>query len=63
MQTRDSFTDVGKTIAEYFDIDNKIIGKSLSVSQLEDLMDRLQNKTDVEKIFPPEKDPEDEQMH
>ncbi|MCH2232064.1 MAG: DUF5106 domain-containing protein [Crocinitomicaceae bacterium] len=45
------------------DKDNKIIAKSLSVSQLEDLMDRLQKKTDVEKIFPPEKDPEDEQMH
>ena len=28
LQTRDSFTDVGKTIAEYFDVDNKIVGKS-----------------------------------
>ena len=45
------------------DKDNKIIAKKLSVSQLEDFIDRLQKKTDVEKIFPPEKDPEDEQMH
>ena len=45
------------------DKDNKIIAKSLSVSQLEDLMDRLQKKTDVEKIYPPEEVPEDEQMH
>ena len=45
------------------DKDNKIIAKSLSVSQLEDLMDRLQKKTDVEKIYPPEEVLEDEQMH
>ena len=45
------------------DKENKIIAKSLSVSQLEDLMDKLQGKTDVENIFPPEKEPEDEKMH
>jgi len=28
LHTRDSFTDVGKTIAEYFEIENTIIGKS-----------------------------------
>jgi len=45
------------------DKDNRIIAKSLSVSQLEDLMDRLQKKKNIEKIFPPEKIPEEEQMH
>ena len=45
------------------DQDNKIIAKSLSVSQLEDLIDRLQNKSDIEKIYPPEDVPEEEQMH
>jgi thiol-disulfide isomerase/thioredoxin len=41
----------------------EIIAKSLSVSQLEDLMDRLQGKSDLEKIFPPEEEPEDEKIH
>lgn len=41
----------------------KIIAKSLTVSQLEDLMDRLQGKADLEKIFPPEEEPEDEKIH
>jgi thiol-disulfide isomerase/thioredoxin len=44
------------------DKDKKIIAKSISISQLEDLMDRLQNKQDVPKIFPPDPE-EDEQMH
>lgn len=45
------------------DKDKKIIGKKLTISQLEDLIDRLQGKTDLEKLFPPEEDIEDEQMH
>lgn len=45
------------------DKDKKIIAKSLTISQLEDLIDRLQGKTNLEKIFPPEEDKEDEQMH
>ncbi|MDX2361758.1 MAG: DUF5106 domain-containing protein [Crocinitomicaceae bacterium] len=46
------------------DKDKKIIAKSLSVSQLEDLLDRLQGMPDLEKIFPPEEeDPEESQMH
>lgn len=42
--------------------DKEIIAKQISISQLEDLMDRLQNKTDLPKIFPPDPE-EDEQMH
>ncbi|MCR9174245.1 MAG: DUF5106 domain-containing protein [bacterium] len=42
---------------------NEIIAYSLTVSQLEDLFDRLQGVDDPEKIFPPEKNQEDEQMH
>ncbi len=45
------------------DKDKKIIAKGLTVSQLEDLLDRLQDKRDVEKLFPPEENVEDEQMH
>lgn len=45
------------------DKDKKIIAKSLTISQLEDMLDRLQGKKDVEKLFPPEEDVEDEQMH
>ncbi len=45
------------------DKDKKIIAYSLTVSQLEDLLDKLQKKEDSEKIFPPEQDTEDEQMH
>ena len=45
------------------DKDKKIIAKSLTISQLEDLIDRLQGQKDTEKIFPPEKDIEEEQMH
>lgn len=44
------------------DKDKKIIAKSISISQLEDLMDRLQGKEDLPKIFPPDAE-EDEQMH
>jgi thiol-disulfide isomerase/thioredoxin len=44
------------------DKDKKIIAKSISISQLEDLMDRLQGKQDLPKIFPPDPE-EDEQMH
>ena len=45
------------------DKDKKIIGYSLTVSQLEDMLDKLQKKTDAEKLFPPEENVEDEQMH
>lgn len=45
------------------DKDKKIIAKSLSISQLENMLDRLQDKADAEKLFPPEENPEDEQMH
>ena len=45
------------------DKDKKIIAKSLSISQLENLLDRLQDKADALKLFPPEENPEDEQMH
>ncbi len=41
---------------------HEIIAKQISISQLEDLMDRLQNKTDLPKIFPPDEE-EDEQMN
>lgn len=40
---------------------HEIIAKQISISQLEDLMDRLQNKTDLPKLFPPDPE-EDEQM-
>ncbi len=43
------------------DKDKKIIAKGLSISQLEDLMDRLQNVKDAPKLFPPDPE-EDEQM-
>lgn len=43
------------------DKDKKFIAKQLSISQLEEMMDRLQNKTDLPKLFPPDKE-EDEQM-
>jgi thiol-disulfide isomerase/thioredoxin len=44
------------------DKDKKIIGKNLSISQLEDMMDMLQGKKDLPKLFPPDPE-EDEQMH
>ena len=43
------------------DKDKKIIAKNISISQLEDMIDHLQNKKDVEKLFPPDPE-EDEQM-
>jgi len=36
------------------DKDKKIIAKSISLSQIEDLLDRLQGKTDSPKLFPPD---------
>ncbi|MFN5785836.1 MAG: thioredoxin-like domain-containing protein [Flavobacteriia bacterium] len=44
------------------DKDKKIIAKSISISQLEEMMDRLQGKEDLPKLFPPDPE-EDEQMH
>jgi thiol-disulfide isomerase/thioredoxin len=44
------------------DKDKKIIAKSISISQLEDLLDRLQGFESLQKIFPPDPE-EDEQMH
>ena len=44
------------------DKDKKIIAKSISVSQLEEFIDRLQGFEDLPKIFPPDPE-EDEQMH
>ncbi len=43
------------------DKDKKIIAKQLSISQLEDFLDKLQNKTDAVKLFPPDAE-EDKQM-
>jgi thiol-disulfide isomerase/thioredoxin len=43
------------------DKDKKIIAKSLSISQLEEMLDRLQGKQDLPKLFPPDPE-EDEQM-
>ncbi len=37
----------------------ELIAKQISISQLEDMMDRLQGKTDLPKLFPP--DPEEEE--
>jgi len=41
----------------------EIIAKSLTVSQLEDMLDHLQDKKDAPKLFPPAEDKEEEQMH
>ena len=44
--------------------DKEIIGKSLSISQLEQMMDRLQGHEDAEVLFPPEEEKEeDSKMH
>ena len=43
------------------DKDKKIIAKSISISQLEDLIDRLQDKENLPKLFPPDPE-EDAQM-
>lgn len=44
------------------DKDKKIVAKSISLSQLEDFLDMMQNKKDAPKLFPPDPE-EDEQMH
>jgi thiol-disulfide isomerase/thioredoxin len=44
------------------DKNKKIIAKGISISQLEDLLDREQGFTDLPKLFPPDPE-EDEQMH
>lgn len=43
------------------DKDKKFIAKQISVSQLEEMMDKLQGKEDLPKLFPPDKE-EDEHM-
>jgi thiol-disulfide isomerase/thioredoxin len=43
------------------DKDKRIIAKSISISQLEDMIDRLQGKKDLPKLFPPDPE-EDAQM-
>tara|TARA_Y100001978_G_scaffold68958_1_gene62013 strand:- start:900 stop:2453 length:1554 start_codon:yes stop_codon:yes gene_type:complete len=43
------------------DKDKKIIAKSISISQLEDMIDRLQDKKGLPKLFPPDPE-EDAQM-
>ncbi len=56
-QTFDIFTTPRVFV---LDKDKKIIGKGLTISQLEDLLDRLQGQKDAEKLFPPEtEDPEE----
>lgn len=44
------------------DKDKKIVAKSISLSQLEDFLDLMQDKKDAPKLFPPDPE-EDEQMH
>jgi thiol-disulfide isomerase/thioredoxin len=44
------------------DKDNKIIAKSLSISQLEEFLDRLQGFEDAPKLFPIEEEDEDEKI-
>jgi hypothetical protein len=43
------------------DKDKKIIGKNLSIGQIEEFLDRLQGVADAPKLFPVEK--EDPQNH
>lgn len=45
------------------DKDKKTIAKGLTISQLEEMLDRLQGKSDLEKIFPIEEEPADEKIH
>lgn len=46
------------------DKDKKIIGKSLTVGQMEEFLDNLQGFSDAPKLFPVEKeDPEESQVH
>lgn len=44
------------------DKDKKIVAKSITLSQLEDFLDMMQDKKDAPKLFPPDPE-EDEQMH
>lgn len=54
--------DIFSTPVVYIlDKDKKIIAKRVSISQIEDILDRLQGKTDSPKICPPDAE-EDEQM-
>jgi len=54
--------DISSTPVIYLlDKDKKIIAKRLGISQIEDMLDHLQNKKDEPKLFPPNKE-EDEQM-
>ena len=45
------------------DKDKRIIAKSLSISQIEEMLDKAQGFQDLEKIFPKSEEPEDEQIH
>ncbi len=45
------------------DKDKRIIAKSLTISQIEEMLDRRQDMADLEKLFPIEEEPEDEQIH
>jgi len=54
--------DIFSTPVVYIlDKDKKIIAKRVSISQIEDMLDHLQNKKDEPKLFPPDKE-EDEHM-
>jgi thiol-disulfide isomerase/thioredoxin len=48
-------------VAYILDKDKKIIAKRVGISQIEDMLDHLQGKKDAPKLFPPDKE-EDEQM-
>ena len=48
-------------IVYILDKDKKIIAKRVSISQIEDMLDHLQNKKDAPKLFPPDPE-EDEHM-
>ncbi len=48
-------------VAYILDKDKNIIAKRVSISQIEDMLDHLQNMKDAPKLFPPNKE-EDEQM-
>jgi thiol-disulfide isomerase/thioredoxin len=54
--------DIFSTPVVYIlDKDKKIIAKRVSISQIEDMLDHLQNKKNEPKLFPPDKE-EDEHM-
>lgn len=60
-QTYDVFTTPRIFV---LDKDKKIVAKGLSISQLEDFLDRMQGKQDSVKLFPEsEEDPEERDMH